>query len=348
MKFDDVDDIVVGSGAGGAVVAARLSEDPSRKVLLLEAGPDYPSLDETPEDLKDPWISLTAHDWGLSATTGGRTIPYPRGKVVGGSTAVNAAVATRGTVEDFELWVGAGCDEWSFEHVLPFYMKLETVEGGDPSYHGTSGPIWITTPRSQEWQPISAAFAAALAATGTPVIDDHNQPGRTGVGPCSYNIRNGTRWSVNAAYLAPVRDRRNLEIRPHTVVDSVAIEKGRAVGVSTVVNGRRQEIRGSRVTLAAGAIGTPCILQRSGVGPEACITAIGRKVLVESPGVGANLMDHSGGAVAAYSRREFRARPDRLLRVFLSRRPQGHGTSHPVGSPAAGRVLRRPRVPAGH
>jgi choline dehydrogenase-like flavoprotein len=342
----EYDELVVGAGAGGAVVAARLSEDPARRVLLVEAGPDYASLDETPADLRDPWISLEAHDWGLTAMTGDRSIAYPRGRVVGGSTAVNAAVAARGTVEDFDIWVGAGCRQWSYADVLPYYMKLETEAAGDPAFHGRSGPVWIERPPRGEWQPISAAFAESLSSMGHEVLDDHNEPGRTGVGPCSFNIRDGIRMSANATYLAEARGRPNLEIRPGVLVDRVVIEGGVAVGVEVVVDGRRQRLTARRVTLAAGAVGTPAILQRSGVGPEDLLRALGIPVAAASPGVGGNLMDHSGGAVAALARpgsqRDesvyfemfFRDGPRAMaLLTLFDRRPLGQFFGDPAGPP---------------
>ena len=343
MEFDD---LVVGAGAGGAVVAARLSEDADRQVLLVEAGPDYPTLEETPEDLRDPWISLEAHDWGYQAMTGDRPIAYPRGRVIGGSTAVNAAVAARATVEDFDIWVRAGCDEWSYKEVLPYYMKLETEAVGDPAYHGRSGPIWIERPRREEWQPISAGFAEAMSAMGHDVLEDHNEPGRLGVGPCSFNVRGGVRMSVNATYLAAARRRPNLEIRSAVLVDRVVVEGGAAVGVEAVVDGHRELLRARRVTLAAGAVGTPAILQRSGVGPEDLLGGLGIPVVAPLAGVGANLMDHSGGGVAArarpgcqrdesvYFEMFFRDGPRAMaLLTLFDPRPLGQFFGDPAGPP---------------
>jgi choline dehydrogenase len=318
----EVDELIVGAGAGGAVVAARLSEDPSRNILLLEAGPDYTSLDTTPPDLTDPWISLTEHDWGYSARTGDRQMPYPRGRVVGGSTAVNAAVAARGTPEDFDLWVAHGCDEWAFPAVLPYYMKLENEPAGDAAYHGRSGPIWITRPSPDEWQPISVAFAQCLGSMGHDVLDDQNEPRRRGVGPCSFNIHNSVRWSVNVGYLAGARHRSNLEIRGDVLVDRVIIEDGAAVGVEVIVGGRREVIRAGRVTLAGGSIGTPSILQRSGVGPEPLLQNLGIPVNVALRGVGANLMDHSAAGAAAISRPGVQSDPSVYFEMFFRDGPR--------------------------
>lgn len=320
--MEEYDELVVGSGAGGGVVAARLSEDPDRRVLLLEAGPDYPSVDETPADLRDPWISLSSHDWGYTARTADREMPYPRGKVVGGSTAVNAAVAARGTTEDFDLWVAMGCDEWSFPAVLPYYMKLEKEPAGDPAYHGHSGPIWITRPRPDEWQPISEAFAQCLGDMGHDILEEHNQPGRTGVGPCSFNIHDSVRWSVSAGHLAQARGRANLEIRGGTLVDRVVFEQGTAVGVEAVVAGRRRIVRARRVTLAGGSIGTPAILQRSGIGPEGLLRRFGIPVTVAAPGVGSNLMDHAAAGAAALSRPGVQPDPSVYFEMFLRHGPR--------------------------
>ena len=318
----NVDELVVGAGAGGAVVAARLSEDSSRNVLLLDAGPDYGSLETTPADLKDPWISLSEHDWGYTARTGERQMPYPRGRVVGGSTSVNAAVAARGTTEDFDLWVANGCDEWGFPAVLPYYMKLENEPGGDPTYHGRSGPIWITRPGREQWQPISVAFAECLAGMGHDVLDEHNEPGRTGVAPCSFNIHDSIRWSVSAGYLADARTRPNLLIRGGVLVDRVIIENGVAVGVEAIFEGRREVIRAQRVTVAGGSIGTPGILQRSGIGPETLLRDLGIEVKVALEGVGANLMDHSAAGAAAIARRGFQHDPTVYFEMFFRHGPR--------------------------
>ena len=145
----DYDDIVVGAGSSGAVLAARLSEDPARNVMLLEAGADYPAVEQTPSDLLHTWISAGPHDWGFVAkATAGSRDRYPRGKVTGGSSAVNGHIALRGTPEDFDEWAAWGNSEWSFSKVLPFYRKLENDRDAQGDFHGTSGPIWIERPRA--------------------------------------------------------------------------------------------------------------------------------------------------------------------------------------------------------
>ena len=146
----EYDDIIVGAGSSGAVLAARLSEDPKRSVLLLEAGPDYAAVEQTPTDLLNTWISAGPHDWSMIAqATPTREIAYPRGKVTGGSSAVNGHIALRGTPQDFDEWAAWGNREWSFEQVLPFHRKLEDDRDARGDFHGVGGPIWIQRPRPE-------------------------------------------------------------------------------------------------------------------------------------------------------------------------------------------------------
>jgi len=176
----DYDDIIVGAGSSGAVLAARLSEDPDRNVLLLEAGPDYAAVAETPHDLLKTWMSLGPHDWHLTANANpNREIVYPRGKVTGGSSAVNGHIALRGTPQDFDEWAAWGNREWSFDRVLPFHRKLEDDRDARGDFHGVDGPIWIQRPRPETWQPFNHAFFDAARAAGYPEVWDHNDPEST-------------------------------------------------------------------------------------------------------------------------------------------------------------------------
>jgi choline dehydrogenase len=289
------DDIIVGAGTCGAILAARLSEDPGRQVLLLEAGPDYQSLEVTPADLLYGQVSLVDHDWGFSADAGsGRSIPYPRGKVTGGSSAVNGTIALRGDPADFDEWAQRGLPEWAWEQVLPFYRLPESDPDGaaiHPDDHGVAGPFPIHRQARATWQPFQAAFYDACLAHGFDECDDFNSPPGAGVGVFPRNKRDGVRMSTALTYLAMVRARPNLEIRPDTLIDKVVVERGRAVGVETVVNGRRERIGGGQIILSAGAVGSPPILLRSGIGPAADLAALGIPV-VGDLAVGSVLLDH--------------------------------------------------------
>ncbi len=289
----EYDDIIVGAGSSGAALAARLSEDQDRNVLLLEAGPDYSTVEQTPADLLNTWISAGPHDWGLVAqATPAREIPYPRGKVTGGSSAVNGHIALRGTPQDFDEWAALGNREWSFEKVLPFHRKLEDDRDARGDFHGVGGPIWIQRPRPETWQPLNRGFFEAARALGYAEVWDHNDPESAGIGPWPRNRREGIRVSTAIGYLAPARHRMNLTIRPGVNAHSMIIESGRAVGVEIECAGMLQRVRGRRVTLSAGAIHSPALLMRSGIGPSDELAALGIKCQVNLPGVGRNLIDH--------------------------------------------------------
>jgi choline dehydrogenase-like flavoprotein len=185
----EYDDIIVGGGSAGAVLAARLSEEPARRVLLVEAGPDYATLESTPEDLQDGWrMSLRTHDWGQTAeAVPGRVIPYPRGRVVGGSSAVNATIALRGVPADYDRWAALGNDEWSWAKVLPSFRRLEDDPEGASALHGRGGPVAICRWRLDELIPIQRAFFEVCRRLGFPEVTDHNHPEASGVGPFPQN-----------------------------------------------------------------------------------------------------------------------------------------------------------------
>lgn len=292
---EEFDDLIVGAGSAGAVLAARLSEDPGRRVLLLEAGPDYATLAETPDDLQNSRrMSLRAHDWGLTAeVVPGRMIPYARGRVTGGSSAVNAAIALRGVPADYDEWAALGNPEWSWAAVLPYLRRLEDDVEGDDALHGRGGPVTIQRWQVDELIPIQRAFLEACRRMGFPAVADHNQPDATGVGPFPQNRQGRLRISTALAYLLPARQRLNLTIQPHCLVRRVLFEGNRAVGVEVETNGVAQRLYARWITLAAGAIGTPAILLRSGIGPSAALRDAGVAPRVDLPGVGANLIDHA-------------------------------------------------------
>ena len=287
------DDIIVGAGSSGAVVAARLSEDPNRNVPLLEAGPDYRTIEETPHDLLRTMVSFTDHDWGWTAkATPQREILYTRGEVTGGCSAVNVAIAIRGLPADFDEWAALGNEEWTFAKVLPSYRKLEHDADFGGDVHGKGGPIWIERSKRSNWHPMVSAFYTSCRAMGFADSPDCNDPESNGVGPCARNLRDGIRVSTAIGYLAPARNRLNLTIRGGCLAKRIAIENGRAVGVEVEAGGATQRVYGKRITLSAGAVASPAILMRSGIGPRAELERHGIRAVVDAPGVGANLIDH--------------------------------------------------------
>lgn len=291
------DVIVVGAGSAGCVVAARASEDPNRSVLLLEAGPDYPDLAATPDDLVNSHNnSYTAHDWGLQhSPTRGRDVPFPRGKVVGGSSAVNTTIALRGMPEDYDEWAELGADGWGWDDVLPAFCRLERdLDYGSAPWHGDAGPISIRRYPPAELLPAHHAFLAGSKELGYAECPDANDPASSGAGPQPMNKLGRLRVSCAVGYLAPARIRPNLEIRANTLVRRLIIEAGKCVGVEVAAanGGEIRELRAPLVVLCAGALMSPAILLRSGIGPAAQLESLGIEVRADAPGVGANLRDH--------------------------------------------------------
>lgn len=294
--WDVYDDIVVGAGSAGAVLAARLSEEPGRKVLLAEAGPHYRSTDTTPDDLLDAnTMSLVDHSWGFTARlTPDRRVMFPLAKVTGGSSAVGNTVVIRGTPRDYDDWAAGGNPLWSWEHVFPVFRALEDdLDFGDRDVHGRGGPVPVRRWRPEELTEVQQEFRDACLGAGHPWVDDHNHPASTGVGPIPSNRRNPrVRVSTAMSYLWPAADRENLTILPRALVDRVVFDGDRAVGVVTSADGGPfQTIRARRVILSAGALASPAILLRSGIGPAPDLKALGIDVRVDLPGVGAGLTD---------------------------------------------------------
>ena len=308
-----VDVVVVGGGAAGAVVAARASERPDLRVILIEAGPDYEAASKLPDDLVDGHQnSVVDHDWGLDyqpvpGADGGpaRDIPFPRGRVTGGSTAVNTTIALRGVPDDYDHWASLGNPEWAWERVLPAFNRLERdLDHGDQPHHGDAGPITIRRWQPDELVPTQAAFLEAARAIGHPHCDDVNHPEANGVGVMAMNKLGRLRISTAIGYLAPARYRENLTIVPDTLAVRVTTDRSgpgpaRATGVEVErADGSRSAISARLIVLCAGAVLTPGILVRSGIGQGEELAALGVDPVAEMAGVGANLSDHPALVVA--------------------------------------------------
>jgi choline dehydrogenase len=293
------DVIVVGGGSAGAPAAAHLSADPARRVLLLEAGRDWRAA-EAPPAMQSanilPFMNDPAHQaaWQWPQLMSRRTRTqaprfYWRGKALGGSSVVNAQIAIRGVADAFDEWAEAGCEGWSAGAVLPVMDAFED----DPEQGRSGGPIPVYRAPQDRWGPVDRGLRDAALAAGYPWNPDLNARSGEGVSCYPYNSRDGRRVSTNEAFLEPARGRANLEILGGALVDRVLIADGRATGVRVHVAGRGWvEIEAREVLLCAGAVHSPAILLRSGLGPASDLRALGIPVVRDMAEVGRNLMDH--------------------------------------------------------
>ena len=300
MKYDVV---IVGGGSAGCTLATRLSEDPNRSVLLLEAGPDYIDLEHLPDELKYGHRQEAADidspfNWayrGQGTTDQEVPMQVARGKVIGGSGSVNGQVFLRGVPEDYDDWAAEGNYEWSFVNLLPFFRKLETDLNVRDDFHGTDGPIPVWRLPRKDFLPVNEAFHQATVAAGFPEDPDMNNPDSTGTGPVPMNNPGGIRMSASLAYLNPNRHRLNLTIKANVLAHRVLFAYGdptRAVGVEVESGGEKFTVEGSEIILCAGGIATPQLLLLSGVGPAGHLSDMGIPVVKDLPGVGQNLRDH--------------------------------------------------------
>ena len=296
MGKENYDAIVVGGGSAGAVMAARLSEDPKRRVLLLEAGADDRGLFvRMPTALSIP-MGQARYNWGYFSQPepylDGRRIDCARGKVLGGSSSINGMVYVRGHPCDFDHWVTEGAEGWSYAACLPYFRRAERWIDGEDRYRGGDGPLDTCNGNRME-NPLYQAFIEAGVQAGYGRTEDYNGYRQEGFGPMHMTIRNGERCSTDLAYLAPAKGRPNLTIETRAEVERVLLEGERATGVRYVQRGVIKEVlTDGEVVLCAGAIGSPVILQRSGIGAPALLENHGIPVAHDLPGVGENLQDH--------------------------------------------------------
>ena len=291
----DYDYIVVGAGSAGAVVANRLSADPRSKVLLLEAGPASHPWSRVPIGFAK-LISNPAANWLYSsepeANTKGRKLPVPRGRMLGGSSAINGLAFVRGQAQDFDTWAQMGNQGWAYENVLPFFKRMESYEGdGDDAFRGREGPIRVTDPQPSE--PLFAALIKAAGEVGIAHNPDYNGARQDGIAMSQASIAGGRRMSTAHCYLDPIRKRPNLHIETDALGEGLLLDGKRCVGVRYSVGGAPREARATReVVVSGGSINSPQLLELSGIGQPERLRALGIEVRHALPGVGENLRDH--------------------------------------------------------
>src|ERR1700728_87085 len=297
----DFDFVVVGGGSAGAVVASRLSEDPSSCVALIEAGGEADSfLVKMPagfarmlNDSRFDWCYVQDDDPSL----GNRHFVWSAGKMLGGGSSINGQVYIRGSKSDYGRWVERGCAGWSFDDCLPYFTRSERYFGPASQHHGKAGPLSVI--RGRDPHPLCAAFINSCVETGIPSLPDYSDGGLDGAFLTLTNqFPNGTRCGTAQSFLAQARQRKNLTVLTQTYAESIALDGRRAVGVRVTRSGESFQLNARReVILCAGTVSSPSILMRSGIGPGAHLVEHGIDVVIDKAAVGENLQEHAGIAV---------------------------------------------------
>ncbi len=289
------DYVIVGAGSAGCVLAARLTENPSVSVLLLEAGPP-----DTADEIHIPaalnLLFQSGYDWGFRTVpqdkAAGQSVYWPRGRVIGGSSSINAMIYIRGNKYDYNTWRDEyGCDGWGYHDILPYFIRAEHNSRGPSAYHGGSGPLSVADPKFKSAS--TAAFVESAVNAGAVANPDFNGQSQDGVGFYQVTQKDGRRWSAADAYLHPAGARPNLTVQTDALATSVVVEGGRAAGVRYLHRGAEHIARAeAEVILSGGAVNSPQLLMLSGIGPADHLREHGIGVVADSPGVGANLSDH--------------------------------------------------------
>ena len=328
------DYVIVGAGSAGCVLANRLSADPDRSVLLIEAGGrDRNPLFRLPM-LMGRLFQSGIYNWRYHTepvpSLEGRSLYWPRGKVLGGSSTINGMIYVRGNRHDYDRWAQMGLPGWSYDEVLPAFRRSEGHVERDGAYHGAEGELTVCRARGSN--PLFDAFVEAGRQAGHPVNDDFNGPEQQGIGRYDFTIRQGRRCSTSAAFLRPIRHRRNLSIATGSLVRRVVVDGGRATGVEMAHSGGTRTVGATReIILCAGTVNSPQLLMLSGIGPGDALSRHGIRVVHELPGVGRNLQDHVD-CVLSYActkpvtlYRELRA--DRMIRSVAAGLLFGRGVA---------------------
>ncbi len=322
------DYVICGGGSAGCVLAARLSEDDGTSVLLIEGGHgDTPGMVATPLRTIEIWHS--DYDWGQSTVPQkhchNRQIYWPRGKVIGGSSAMNGMIYVRGHAMDYDAWALAGCRGWDWANVLPYFRRSEDFDRGEDAFHGAGGPLHVTTDYTAH--PVMDALIDAAVQAGIPCNPDYNGATLDGISRIQFNTRDGRRASTAAAFLEPARSRSNLTVLPGTRVEKLIIEAGRVVAVRCHRGAEAFDVAvGREAVLSAGTLESPRILMLSGIGPAPHLDEFGIAPVVDLPGVGQNLHDHTLLPMVFESRADYPfptdpALPPMQVHAFLKSHP---------------------------